>query len=287
MLLLATTALAAFPEQVSLLAMDDYKGASTQPTTRDAADDYVITGYQQMVRELGTAIANKPMAPGETLGLNGFHIGVATTVAFIDTATDANGNPSGWTLADPEEDPSPVMFIPWVQVRKGLPLSLEVGANFGWIGMSQTGVVGAYGRFAPLEGYHYLPDVALQVGYAGYVGNDELEVGTLDLSATIGYSLKFGSVAGVHDSQFSPFVSLGVNEIHGAPRADLSHTDLTDRLTEVDGTDSNSAFFDDSYAPFQLGGGFRIRHGDFSATVGATWSPDIIPTVNFGMGYTH
>lgn len=287
MLMLAAAAFAAFPEQVSITAMDDFHGASTQPATENPADDYVALGFTEVVKELGCTIANKPLAPADTLGLYGFHIGVAATVSFLQTAYDKDGNPSGWALVDPYETPSPVMFIPWIQVRKGLPLSTEVGLNVGWIGMSDTAVVGGFGRIAPLEGYHYLPDLAFQVGYAAYVGNDELELGTLDLSAEIGYSLAFGAAAGVHDATFDPFVSVGVNEIHAAPRVDLSRTDLGERIHEVTGADAAAEGYDATLAPFQLGGGFRIKNRDFSTTIAATWSPDIVPTVNIAFGYTH
>jgi hypothetical protein len=281
-------------QEISLLAMDDYGGSSTVSASNSGAD-YVASGYREMVKELGVSIANKPMAPGKTLGIYGFSFGIANTFAFIRTGTIDSVNPTGWDLADPDEDPDPFLFIPWLQMRKGLPFSLEVGANFGWIGMSDTAVFGGYGRWAILEGYRQFPDLTVQVGYSGYVGNDELELGVLDMSATFGYSLPFGPTAGIHQSVFSPYVSVGLNRIHAAPRVDLSHTQLTGRVTEITGFagDKNAVGedatveYDATLAPFTIGGGFRVLSGSFTATFAGTYSPGLIATANVGFGFVY
>jgi hypothetical protein len=288
MLLLVAAAWAAFPEDVSITQMDEFNGASTYlPDTTQAGSDYVVTGYQELVKELGVSIANKPMAPGESLGINGFYVGVANTFAFVRTGTTDGVHPTGWDLASEEEDPQTYLFIPWIQVRKGLPASLEVGANAGWIGRTSTGVLGVYGRWSVVEGYRRIPDVALQVGYAGYIGNDELELGVLDMSATVGYSLPFGVTQGINQAVFSPYVSVGVNQIHAAPRADLSKTDLEGRVTEVSSVKTDLDTYVAGFAPFQIGGGFRLTNGDFSTTIAATYSPDLIATVNVGFGFVY
>lgn len=288
MLLLVAAAWAAFPEDVSIVEMDEFNGASTYlPDTAQAGSDYVVVGYQTMVKELGTAIANKPMAPGESLGINGFHVGIANTFAFVRTGTTDGTHPTGWDLADEDEDPQTYLFIPWLQVRKGLPASLEIGANAGWIGLTRTGVFGVYGRWSLVEGYRRIPDLAVQVGYAGYVGNDELELGVMDMSATLGYSLPFGVTQGINQAVFSPYVGVGLNRIHAAPRADLSRTDLEGRVTEVSGFKADTDHFVKGFAPVQIAGGFRIKNGDFAATLAATYSPSLIATVNLGFGFVY
>ncbi len=282
LLALPAPALAAFPERISILAMDDYAGSSTESI---AGDDYVAQGYKQVVLELGSTLANKPLAPARTLGVSGFHVGVANSLSFIQTGSIDGTNPAGWDLADPDEDPMVVLFVPQVQVRKGLPASLEVGANFGWLGLTETGVVGVYGRWGLVEGYRFLPDMNLQVGYAGYVGNDELEMGVLDIGANIGYTLPFGPVAGINLSRFSPFLSLGVNRIHAAPRADLSGSGLDGRVTELTGFEGEG--FDPDYAPFAFGGGIELESGDFTLGVSAAYATSGAPTVNTAIGFTY
>lgn len=286
MLLFASVALAAFPEEPSITAMDDYGGASTYIADTSAEVDYVEIGYQTMVRELGVAIANKPMAPAETLGANGFQVGLHNTFAFIRTGSNDGTHPTGWDLAAADESPPIALFIPSLSVRKGLPLSFELGATASWVGMTRTGVLGAYGRWAPLEGFRRVPDVALQVGYAGYIGNDELEVGVLDMSATVGYSLPFGVTEGIHQAVFSPYVGIGFNQIHAAPRTDLSKTDLEGRVTELSSVQTDPNYLE-GMAPVQIAGGFRIQNGDFAATISGTYSPSLIATVNVGLGFVY
>lgn len=281
----AGAAQAGYPEDLSLVAMDDFKGVSTVEIT---SNDYVASGYETMVKELGVAIANKPNAPAETLGIYGFHVGVGNTFAFIRTGYTDGIHPSGWDLADPDEEPPGYLFIPQIHLRKGLPFSLEVGANVGWIGLSRTGTLGAYGRWGLLEGYRQIPDLTIQVGWAGYVGNDELELGVLDMSATLGYSLPFGQTAGIHQAVFSPFVTIGLNRIHAQPQADLSDTLLEGRVGEVSGfSDAGTEVYDKSFAPLTIAGGFRILNGDFSATFTGGYSPELIATANLAFGFVY
>lgn len=285
-LALSAPAWAAYPERVSLLAMDDFGGANTEVVS---GDDYVAAGFSQVALELGTTIANKPVGPARTLGVSGFHVGISNTLGFIRTGSIDGINPAGWDLVDPDEDPLPVLFVPQLQVRKGLPASLEVGANVGWIGMSETASLGAYGRWGIIEGYRFLPDLSLQLGYAGYVGNDELELGVLDFSTNIGYTLPFGPIAGINVSKFSPFVSLGFQRIHAAPRADLTNTGLNERITEVSGFEDpqQKVAFNPTYAPFALAGGFEIQSGDFTLDLSGGWAVGGAATVNTGFGFTY
>lgn len=281
--LLILNARPALADDVSILAMDDFGGESTETV---GSDDYVVAGYQEMVKELGATIANKPMAPGETLGVSGFNVGFSTTFSFIRTGTIDGTNPAGWDLAAADEKPATYLYVPWVTVRKGLPLSLEVGANAGWIGTTHTGVFGAWGRWGIVEGYRQLPDLSIQAGYAGYVGNDELELGVMDMSATLGYTLPFGATKGIHQASFAPYVSIGQTKIHAAPRVDLSRTGLEDRITEVSGFKKGDGF-DKSFAPLQIGGGFRIVSGEFTLTIASTYVPSVVPTLSMGFGFTY
>lgn len=281
MLLVATAALAAFPEAVSLRAMEDYQGTATEPV----ASDYVADGYHTLVKELGLVVANKPLAPAETLGINGFSVTAGTSIAFIRTGTLDGENPTGWDLADPDEDPPLFLYVPTLAVRKGLPLSFEVGVNAGWIGPTEDATFGAYGRWAPIEGWRQAPDLVFQVGYAGYVGNDELELGVMDASVTLGYTFPFGVTEGIHQASFAPFVGVGQVRVHGAPRLDLSDSSLEGRVAEVSGF-KKSDVFDKQYAPLRISGGLRLVNGDWSTVVAATYAPELIATVDISMGFS-
>ena len=74
--------------------------------------------------------------------------------------------------------------------------------------------------------------------------------------------------------------------MHAAPRGDLSRTGLEGRVTEVSGFKKGDGF-DKSFAPLQVGGGFRIVSGEFTATLAGTYVPNVVPTVSMGFGFTY
>lgn len=283
LLLAVAPATAGDDHGVSLLAMDDFAGVST---TVGTADDYVADGYKQVVRELGVSLAASPTAPAETLGVNGFAVLLGTGMAFIHTGTVDGAHPAGWDLADADETPPLFLYMPTVEVQKGLPASLELDARFGWVGGTDTGLVGLRGRWGVVEGFRQLPDLALDLGYTAYLGNDELELGVMNMGATLGYTLPFGVTQGIHQAQFSPFVGIGLERIHAAPRVDLTDTGLEGRLPEVSGY-ASSEVFDKQFAPLTVNGGFRIVNGDYAATISVAYSPQVLATVHAGIGFVY
>jgi hypothetical protein len=282
LLAVSNVARAAFPERLSILAMEDFGGARTEAFE---GDDYVAAGWKEVALELGTTLSNKPVAPARTLGPAGFHVDLGTTFAHLPGRWLDGSTPDGWELMDPDEEAAPLLYVPTVHIRKGLPASLEVGANFGWLGSTETGVVGGYGRIGLLEGYPKFPDVSLQAGYSAYMGNDEFELGAMDFSANIGYSLPFGPVQGIHTARFSPFVNFGLTRIHAAPRVDLSDTRLDGRLTELTGFEAET--FDEAMAPFTFAGGFEVQSGTFSFLLSSGYAIGGSVTFNLGVGFTY
>ncbi len=285
MLLLASTlSLAAFPERVSITAMEDYAG---QPVVSSAL---VEAAWRTVTRDLAVGIANKPVTPGNTPGINGFYVGFhsSATIIYKGYGCDpADPEPGPWCLATEDENPIPVVVTPGMMLRKGLPGSTEIGGQFGWVAMTQTGYLGGYGKIAFLEGHRNSPDLAMQVGYTGYIGNDEVEIGVLDFSGTIGYDLPFGRMVGVNESHFTPFASLGLYRIHAAARSNLADPGLDGSVSELTGFGASDPRFDKSYVPFQFGGGFRLSGEVFSFTLTGGYALETSPTVNIGLGFNY
>ena len=271
-------AAAASPDDVMLSNLGVWNDAPVDTATATEA-------YHVVVNELGMAIANKPVAPGETLGIYGFDVGLSSTVAFISSHDEDSQHPSPWSRVDPTGEPPAVLWIPWLHVRKGLPLSLEVGANTGYLAFTHQTAVGGYARWGLVEGYMPIPDLAIQVGYAGYVGNDELELGVMDLSATLGYTLPFGSIVGINQARFSPFLGVGSNRVHAAPRLTAEQqADLG--IAEVSGF-KGSKTYDPGFVHTTVDGGFAIWSSDFQLRIAATWTPDVLVSVTGGLGFSY
>ena len=194
-------------DELSLDAMLSWRG---QPYE----GDYSVA-YMKVTQQLCAAIANTTNVPS-TYGIQGIGIDAQMSFSFIDTMVDVEGElqrnetPSPWALMTPDESPSPHLWIPEVQLRKGLPFSFELGTKVSYIGGSRQGAYGVWGKFSPFEGAEQGPEVAVQFGYSGLVGSDELSLGVQDLSLTIGKAIPFGPYFESKASHFIPFLSIGM-----------------------------------------------------------------------------
>lgn len=264
LLTLPATALAGGLDDVQLSSLGEWDGVAVTDTglTADA--------YQAVVRQLGAAIANKPMLPAETLGASGMDASLSNSASFIHAYH--KGEPTSWQRMHEDGDPTRVMWIPSLQVRKGLPLSLEAGASLGYIAFSRQTAFGGYGRWALIEGYRsFAPDLAVQVGYTGYVGNDELELGVLDMSTTISYTIPFGLLEGINQGAVTPYINLGLLKMRAEPR--LSDADQAALgVSPVSGFKSSDNYAE-GFSPFQGALGVQIRSTDVVARTGVTWVP--------------
>lgn len=278
----STSAVAGWPDDVRLSQLSTYEGENftNVAANRDA--------YEQVVRELAAVVANKANAPAATSGIAGFDVALTSTVGFIDANGDDQSDAAPWERTHAEADPTHVAWVPGISVRKGLPMSLEVGTNLGYVAFSRQTTFGAYGRWGLVEGYRQFPDFTVQVGYAGYLGNDELELGVMDTSFTLGYDLPFGQGQKYKDSSFSPWVSAGFLRINAAPL-------LSDDQQQDLGVRAVSAFrgkdaYVDGFAPATISAGARLRSGDvqmlLSQTVVMTKDRPTA-TLNVGIGYIY
>lgn len=275
--LVTSPALAAWPEDIDLYSMLDQGG---EPVL-----DRELLGqsYRQLVMELGTMVANKPVTPADTLGMFGFDVDVSTQFVLTE-ARDRKGEPSPWSRAHRDEASAPYHVLPTLSVRKGLPLSTEVGANIGWIGNSSTGTFGGYGRVAVLEGYRPLPDVSLKLGYSGYVGNDDLDCGVLDLGVTLGSTFPVGRLPGLNTGQISPWVTFTTLRVSANATVDDEVENDIGALRY-----SRTPEEEDDLAPIaipQVGAGVQLVAGNAHLRLAASWAPATIPVVSTGFGFT-
>ncbi len=254
-----------------------------------AVTDTTVTGeaYAEVVKSLGVAIANKALLPAETLGVTGFDVSLTNNATFI-RAFDAD-DPTAWQRVSTDGDPTRVIWVPSLGVRKGLPFSLEVGGNVGYLAFSRQTVVGGYGRWALIEGYRsFAPDLAVQVGYTRYVGNDELQMGVMDASATIGYTLGISQLAGINHGTFSPFLGVGLNRINASLRlSDFDQDALGVHSLPCYENADGVEVCDEGYSPLALSLGFQVQSNDLYARLGGAWTPGTLPTTSFALGISY
>ncbi len=275
--LLATApAEASWPEDVTISAMTDHNGQRLSAPIPDQ--------YKQLITELGTAIANKPISPAGTLGAFGFDFSLQNAFAFT-SAHGTPGDPSPWERAAPDENPSPWMFVPTLTARKGFAASLEFAMSAGWVGMHRQGVFSAFARMGVIEGYKPYPDVTIQAGYAGYIGNVELDLGVLDFSVRIGQNYAFGAFPEINTAQFEPYFDYSLLRITSAHR-------VTDEVEQLVGATRYYGFGQDEDAEPAIGvhrfsAGFQVTNGTVHFRGAGMFTVGSIPGVTFGMGFTY
>ncbi|MCB9778272.1 MAG: hypothetical protein H6742_06895 [Alphaproteobacteria bacterium] len=263
-------------QDVTLSGLDSYEGQSYTNYTEIGAT------WVQVARDLGTGIANKPQG-GSTLGLDGFEIGASGAVVFVN-GNRYQGGPTAWERAREGNQSGGGLFLPGVTVRKGLPFSLEVGGTLSWIASSRQGAAGGYGRFAPLEGYRKAPEIALQLGYSGYVGNEELDLGVTDASLNIGKTVAFGARSRANTSTIQPYGAFGMNWIKANPRLTADRLEEL-QLTALTASKKDPATFSKDMRQIVLSAGVRIVSGDIGMRVGASVPLGSVPTVDGSIGY--
>lgn len=275
-LLAPLPAFASWPDDVVVSDMLVNDGSEVDPAVARA-------GLDQVIGELGSAIANKPLWPARTLGSAGFDLSFGATFAPVTAAAGEDGNPSGWTLAHADGTPSSVLVLPTLTARKGLPSSFEVGASAAWLGTSRQGVLKGFARFAPVEGYEPWPDIVFQAGYASYIGNPELELGAFDATASLGGTFAFGSYPGIRQAQVSLWAGGGMVLVHGrATVDDETLTALYEGDADFDPDDPGRTRLDPMP---QVHAGLQVTNSTVLFRLTGAWSPTGVPSVHGGMGF--
>ncbi len=266
---------AGYPQDIIVSGMDSYQGQSA------GTADEVNQAWRTVVKDLGTGIANKAQG-GATLGMDGFDLSMGASTVFVH-GHRYNGGPTAWELAREGNQAAGALFIPELQVRKGLPLSLEAGARVGWVSFTRQGIVGAYGRFAPLEGQPKLPELAMQLGYTGYIGNDELDLGVADASLSLGKTVAFASMQRSKTRTVHPHAGVGFNWIRATPL--LSEERLGELNISSMRAKKSAPDYDAEMRQLVIHAGMRIVSGDVGFHLGLAAPLDARPTLDTRVGF--
>lgn len=255
---LPTVALAGWPEDVTLSGMTEHGGVRVVDPAALSED------YSQLVRELGTAVGTRTPFAARTLGASGFAFSVDTSLSFVSGGNDADGSPGPWSRVQDDESGEIVTALPGFTVRKGLPFGLEVGMTGRWHAMTRQGVFSGFARVGILEGYAPWPDISVRLGYSGYVGNDELELGVFDAAVTLGATLPVGGSDGANTTQIAPFLDIALLSITAAPILDdATLTDIGAVAYGRRAPESEVITAEPAITLPQFSGGFELTSGKF------------------------
>ncbi len=156
--------------------------------------------FDQLMTDLGFIFGPAYLSEASTLGLNGFEVSLESTFAAL--ASDS----ARWKLSS-RERAEPWLWLPRLRVQKGLPWSLQIGAELSHLPDSSQVVAGAELKAALHEGFFYWPDVAVRASIQRVVGARDYSLttwgwdlsaskrfaiaGTLQIAPYLGYSMMF------------------------------------------------------------------------------------------------
>lgn len=231
--------------------------------------------YHHLIEELGLIVAPKVLNPSNTLGVNGFDMGVEADTALI------HGQNSYWTKAAKDGSIPRIFSAPTLRVRKGLPLSFEGGMNITYLPFTQEQILGGDGRFAIHEGYALVPNVAVQLSYSKYLGNQQLDMDVRQGEITMGYTWPFGETSDLKTGRLSAWVGYGRGSIDSNIRANtVANSDRLAFFTAI-GTDGAGHLLI-NYSKWVTG--VEIESGHFAFTVDGEFVDGGIPTINARWG---
>lgn len=263
-LALPTTLSAAGPTDIVVSGLEN-----VEPARRQARFDFVV-------RELAMTILSPPNHAVAAMGLYEGEVAFDNRVSFVHVAASTGESSSPWQELTESGEPSQVVFMPSLTVRKGLPWSFEVGGDVGWMGGSRQFLVGGFGRWVPFGNWKKMPDVGVGLGYRGLVGNDQLELGVFHLDLSIGYSFRLTSRATRPGTRFSPYGGYQFLQSHAKPGVTV------DQVSAVSGWANRAATGVDPRS-FQFHRGFigmEVRSGSFSFRIaGSATFPRRAPVV--------
>jgi len=166
------------------------------------------TRWRSMTTELAFTLAPRALAPAETLGVSGFEMSIANSLTDITEAADywkgQAGEPVFEAPLSGRKTPK-MLWTPTLHLRKGLPLSTEIGIQGSYLSFSELFMVGAEFKIAIYESFfRWLPALALRVAGGRLFGSSQIDM--LTGEADVMASLPFG-VGGM--CQVTPYVGFG------------------------------------------------------------------------------
>ena len=164
-----------------------------------------VSAFNSLSQEVSSLLAPMHFQPASTLGEEGFEIAVESKMSFAteDNASwgalnknnkekEVNGIKEGDKFAAPD-----LFATIQLHMRKGLPFSLEVEGVFNWLANSEIFYVGAGVRWAPIEGFWYLPDLSVRAHVGTIVGASELSLINVNMDIALSYTWGLGGIVSI------------------------------------------------------------------------------------------
>ena len=200
--------------------------------------------FDAIAEDLIATIDYKAMGPAEATGIAGFGIGLVATYVPVDDewARVTGSDFSGIGLAG-------------LQVTKGLPFNIDLGAFYATAPGSNVDMIGGELRYAFLPGSTVAPALALRVSHVVVSGIDDFDVDSTsaDLSVSKGFALVtpyagVGYTSGAADPSAAVTAATGLTEseveetkLFAGLRLSFGLFEITPQFTQIGDVSSYSA----------------------------------------------
>ena len=203
----------ALPSVVEAAAYDISLRGVGRPLSNTATDP-AVRRYRSLGTELAAVMAPRPWAPAETLGLNGFEFAFVSTTVPINYSQDywlgQPGTPVIEGVASGESGVPQIVWLPTVHVRKGLPMSTEVGFTGTYMARSELFMLGAEFKIALHESFfRWVPALATRFSASRLFGSNDIDIvaGELDILASLPIGL-------MKSATLTPYLGYGLLFVH-------------------------------------------------------------------------
>jgi len=194
---------------IFILSTSAYSGDNDIDITQLARSlkDRANSAFNSLCKDLGQGLNFIQLTPPDPYGLVGFDVGAELTLLNINQGSEY------WKYATRDMQQPPLLPVPKVQVQKGLPFGLDVGAIYAYIPQSNVKLIGGELRWAVMKGSFVKPSIGIRASYTRLMGVPHLNFQTESIDASI--SKKIAIV--------TPYIGLG--EIFAQGEANFDYTD--------------------------------------------------------------
>jgi hypothetical protein len=207
--------------------------------------------FDDLVKEAGTVIAYRAVAPAEPGGLTGFDVGIEASFIKIDNDL--------WDEVLDSNDVPSYLPVPRVHVRKGLPLGFDLGASYAAVPSSNIKVIAGEIQYAIMDGSVALPALAVRGHYSTLRGVDDLDLETYGADAVVSKGFLF----------LTPYVGVGVMRSNG---------EYTGNVAELQN-------LDESVTTQRVFGGVQIALALLRITLDAEYAETPVYTAKVSLGW--
>ena len=168
-----------------------------------------IQRFRLLTSELALSLAPRPLSPAETIGISGFEFSIGN--AYADISQEARhwqgqpGAPIFEGVTDGHKIPA-IFWVPYLHLRKGLPLSTEIGVHSSYLAFSSMFMVGADLKITLHESYlRWFPSISTRTAFSTLFGASDFVISTGELDVLASLPIGIGGMV-----RINPYIGVGM-----------------------------------------------------------------------------